>query len=206
LDGSLGDSRIIRFLNRKLPPPSRKIYRQFKFRSPNLGSYGRRYIHNELSRTNVSCLRLHCSTPGARPKRQRCHVRHGNCPTTEDSHHLNLAKRAQMKLAFLAVLMLVAYDRPADHLRRVGSIWVDQRSWLSTSLSVTVITSVAPSIATCPKNCMAARRKATLRTIPAKAGSARTIGRWVATSSGRSVQVIFRGGRRIAHRRLVLKQ
>ena len=30
LDGSLGDSRIIRFLNRKPPPPSRKIYRQFK--------------------------------------------------------------------------------------------------------------------------------------------------------------------------------
>jgi hypothetical protein len=39
LDGSLGDSRIIRFLNRKLPPPSRKIYRQFKSRSPNQGSY-----------------------------------------------------------------------------------------------------------------------------------------------------------------------
>src|SRR6266446_5627258 len=39
LDGSLGDSRIIRFLNRKLQPPSRKIYRQFNSRSPNLGSY-----------------------------------------------------------------------------------------------------------------------------------------------------------------------
>jgi hypothetical protein len=44
-------------------------------------------------------------------------------------------------------------DRPADHLCRVGSIRVAQRSWLSTSSSVTVITSVAPSIATCPKNC-----------------------------------------------------
>jgi putative DNA primase/helicase len=47
LDGSLGDSRIIRFLNRKLPPPSRKIYRQFKLRSPNLGSYKLRKKVNE---------------------------------------------------------------------------------------------------------------------------------------------------------------
>src|ERR1019366_7410203 len=35
LDGSLGLSRIIRFLNRKPPLPSRTIYRQFESPSPN---------------------------------------------------------------------------------------------------------------------------------------------------------------------------
>src|ERR1019366_490781 len=39
LDGSLGVSQIMRLLNRKPPPPSRTIYRQFESRSPNLGSY-----------------------------------------------------------------------------------------------------------------------------------------------------------------------
>ncbi len=41
---------------------------------------------------------------------------------------------------------------PRDHLSGLGSILTDQRSWSSTSLSVTVMTSVGPSIATCPKN------------------------------------------------------
>ncbi len=41
---------------------------------------------------------------------------------------------------------------PRDHFSGLGSILTDQRSWSSTSLSVTVMTSVGPSIATCPKN------------------------------------------------------
>src|SRR5437899_1335494 len=44
-------------------------------------------------------------------------------------------------------------DRSPDHLCNEGSIRVAQRSRLSTSLSVTVITSVAPSMDTWPKNC-----------------------------------------------------
>src|SRR5215468_5171962 len=42
---------------------------------------------------------------------------------------------------------------PRDHFSIRGSILVDQRSWSPTSLSVTVMTSLAPSIATWPKNC-----------------------------------------------------
>src|SRR2546428_9016957 len=42
---------------------------------------------------------------------------------------------------------------PRDHFSIRGSIVVDQRSRSATSLSVTVITSLAPSIATWPKNC-----------------------------------------------------
>src|SRR5215831_4911636 len=42
---------------------------------------------------------------------------------------------------------------PRDHFSIRGSILVDQRSWSATSLSVTVMTSLAPSIAKWPKNC-----------------------------------------------------
>src|SRR6516225_8253060 len=44
-------------------------------------------------------------------------------------------------------------ETPRDHFSIRGSIVVDQRSWSPTSLSVTVMTSLAPSIATWPKNC-----------------------------------------------------
>src|SRR6516225_730439 len=44
-------------------------------------------------------------------------------------------------------------ETPRDHFSIRGSILVDQRSWSPTSLSVTVMTSLAPSIATWPKNC-----------------------------------------------------
>ena len=44
-------------------------------------------------------------------------------------------------------------DGARDHFCNFGSILVDHSSLSPTSLSVTVITSVVPSIDTCPKNC-----------------------------------------------------
>src|ERR1700738_1527715 len=46
-----------------------------------------------------------------------------------------------------------ATQRDATH-PTLGSSFTDHSAWSFQSLSVTVITSLAPSIATCPKNCM----------------------------------------------------
>jgi NAD(P)H-flavin reductase len=49
-------------LNRKLPPPSRKIYRQFKFRSPNLGSY-REALEALKARLNLTIVHVLANPP-----------------------------------------------------------------------------------------------------------------------------------------------
>jgi len=56
LDGSLGVSQIMRLLNRKPPPPSRTIYRQFESRSPNLGSYGKILCMTEYQAISMGSL------------------------------------------------------------------------------------------------------------------------------------------------------
>src|SRR5215472_9613044 len=101
---------------------------------------------------NVGLLRLRC--PPTAPALPVC--AHGDLGTSRlRAAEADVTRRlARVKEApRLANDQLRSDGTPRDHFSIRGSILVDQRSWSATSLSVTVMTSLAPSIATWPKNC-----------------------------------------------------
>src|SRR6516164_11222138 len=104
------------------------------------GKKARRFIETPMPADGTSAARCAHGDLGtsrlraaeADVTRRLAHVKRGSRPTNDQ---------------------LRTDETPRDHFSIRGSIVADHRSWSATSLSVTVITSLAPSIATWPKNC-----------------------------------------------------